>query len=69
MTVGQGKLTIRSPDDAATGTVTITVTAIGSDGTSTERILHIAVEPQPPGLLRGWRRVLLEELRARGRDE
>ena len=64
VTLEQGRLTIRSPDDAGSGTVTITVTAIGSDGTSTERILRIAVEPLPAGLLRGWRRALLEQLLA-----
>lgn len=56
-------------DDAGTGAVTITVTVIGSDGISVERIPRIAVEPPPAGLLRGWGRVLLEELRARSRNE
>ena len=67
--IADGTLTISSADDGDTGTVAVTVTATGSDGTSTERVLRLRVEPRPGGFVRGWRRVLLEQLRARNRED
>ena len=67
--IADGRLIVSSPEDGDTGTVTVTVTATSGDGTSAERVLRIQVEPPPRGLLRGWRRALLEQLRARNGPE
>ena len=59
------RLIIRSGEPSESETVTVTVNATGADGTSTQRILLIAVEPYPGNFLRGWRRAIVEQL---GRD-
>ena len=41
--------------------LTITVTATDGDGLSVTLTFAVTVESMPRGLLRGWRRVLLEQ--------
>ena len=50
------------------GTVELTVTATDADGLSTTRTFVVTVEPMPGGLMRGWRRILLIDAAAAGRD-
>ena len=61
--IADGELTVSAPEDGGAGAVTVTVTATDGDGAVTERVLHIRVEARPGGMLRGWRRALLEQLR------
>ena len=49
------------PRDGREGAVTITVTATDAGGLSVTLTFEVTVESIPRGLLRGWRRVLLEQ--------
>ena len=49
------------PRDGREGAVTITVTATDAGGLSITLTFEVTVESIPRGLLRGWRRVLLEQ--------
>ena len=68
-TVDGDTLTLASNEDGREGTVTITVTATDADGLSVTLTFEVTVEPMPRGLLRGWRRVLLEQAMERGATE
>ena len=57
-----GVLTVTSNEDGEEGTVTITVTATDADGLSVTLTFEVTIEPMPRGLLRGWRRALLERM-------
>ena len=60
-TVDGDTLTLASNEDGREGTVTITVTATDDDGLTVTLTFAVTVESMPRGLLRGWRRVLLEQ--------
>ena len=60
-TVDGETLTLASNEDGREGTVTITVTATDDDGLTVTLTFAVTVESMPRGLLRGWRRVLLEQ--------
>ena len=60
-TVDGDTLTLTSSEDGREGSVTITVTATDADGLSVTLTFEVTVEPVPRGLLRGWRRVLLDQ--------
>ncbi len=57
-----GVLTVTSNEDGEEGTVAITVTATDADGLSVTLTFEVTIEPMPRGLLRGWRRGLLEQM-------
>ncbi len=60
-TVDGDTLTLASNEDGREGAVTITVTATDEDGLSVTLTFEVTIESIPRGLLRGWRRVLLEQ--------
>ncbi len=62
-------LTLASNEDGREGTVTITVTATDDDGLTVTLTFAVTVESMPRGLLRGWRRVLLEQAMERQATE
>ena len=68
-TVDGDTLTLTSNEDGREGAVTITVTATDGDGLSVTLTFAVTVESIPRGLLRGWRRVLLEQAMERRATE
>ena len=60
-TVDGDTLTLASNEDGREGAVAITVTATDGDGLTVTLTFAVTVESMPRGLLRGWRRVLLEQ--------
>ena len=60
-TVDGDTLTLASNEDGREGAVTIAVTATDEDGLSVTLTFEVTIESIPRGLLRGWRRVLLEQ--------
>ena len=68
-TVDADTLTLASNEDGREGAVTITVTAIDQDGLSVTLTFEVSIEAMPRGLLRGWRRVLLEQAMERSAAE
>ena len=68
-TVDGTTLTLASNEDGREGAVTITVTATDEDGLSVTLTFEVTIEAMPRGLLRGWRRVLLEQAMERSAAE
>ncbi len=68
-TVDGDTLTLASNEDGREGTVTVTVTATDDDGLSVTLTFEVIVESMPRGLLRGWRRILLEQAMERSAAE
>ena len=68
-TVDGTTLTLVSNEDGDEGAVTITVTATDGDGLSVTLTFEVTIESMPRGLLRGWRRLLLEQAMEQRADD
>ena len=63
VTVDGAVLKIRSNEEGVEGVVTITVIATDADGLSVTLDLQAMIEFMPRGLMRGWRRVIIDAVR------
>lgn len=60
----EGTRLVITANDSAAGVAAVTVTATDARGVRRRQVLLVTIEASTPSWLRGWRRALLEELRA-----